>query len=171
LKHNLKHLPLGSKELLGLNLKFCLASHQVKNNINKTILCLARSIRTKYYLAEHNLLNESDYNKQIYKKNQTWQPPPAPLPIDDKITEFEKALKSFPQRIINKNRHQQHSNLTPLQSEALKKLRNNRNITIKPTDKNLGPVVMDTSTYIHQVLTEHLLTDAYLQLSQPRQRI
>jgi len=160
------HLPLGSKELLGLNLKFCLASQQVKNNINKTILRLARSIRTKYYLAEHNLLNESDYNKQIYKKNQTWQPPPAPLYIEDKITEFEKALKSFQQKIINKNRHQRHSNLTPLQSEALKKLRNNRNITIKPTDKNLGPAVMDTATYIHQVLTEHLLTDAYLQLTQ-----
>jgi hypothetical protein len=103
---------------------------------------------------------------KIYKKNQTWQPPPAPLSIEDKITEFEKALKSCQQKIINKNRHQRHSNLTPLQSEALKKLRNNRNITIKPTDKNLGPAVMDTSTYIRQVLTEHLLTDAYLQLSQ-----
>ena len=37
---------------------------------------------------------------------------------------------------------------------------------IKPTDKNLGPAVMDTSEYVNQVLTEHLLTKHYKQLTQ-----
>jgi hypothetical protein len=36
----------------------------------------------------------------------------------------------------------------------------------KPTDKNLGPSVMDTKDYINLVLTEHLLMDTYLQLTE-----
>jgi predicted DNA-binding protein (UPF0251 family) len=48
----------------------------------------------------------------------------------------------------------------------LRQLKNKKAITIKPTDKNLGPVVMDTSEYVNRVLTEHLLTKDYKQLTQ-----
>lgn len=34
-----------------------------------------------------------------------------------------------------------------------------------PTNKNLGPAIMNRDTYIKQVLTEHLLTPSYLQLN------
>jgi hypothetical protein len=56
-------------------------------------------------------------------------------------------------------------NLTPLQLSAMKKLRTNNSLIIKPADKNLGLAVMDTKTYIKQVLQEHLLTSRYQQLS------
>ena len=46
-------------------------------------------------------------------------------------------------------------------------LKNNDQITIKPTDKNLGPAILETNHYISQVLTEHLLTADYLQLPEP----
>jgi hypothetical protein len=36
---------------------------------------------------------------------------------------------------------------------------------IKPTDKKLGQVVLDSREYITQVLKEHLLTPGYKQLS------
>jgi len=36
----------GTRQLLGLNLKFCISSNQSKNNINKIVLQMARSIRT-----------------------------------------------------------------------------------------------------------------------------
>jgi len=45
-------------------------------------------------------------------------------------------------------------------------LKNNDNIIIKHTDKNLGPAVMDPNNYIQQILQEHLLTKDYQQLSQ-----
>jgi predicted DNA-binding protein (UPF0251 family) len=48
----------------------------------------------------------------------------------------------------------------------LRQLKNNKAITIKPTDKNLGPAVMDTSEDVNRVLTEHLLTKDYKQLTQ-----
>ncbi len=64
-----------------------------------------------------------------------------------------------------KYKNKMRLNLTPLQLSAMKKLRTNNALIIKPTDKNLGPAVMDTKTYIKQILQEHLLTSHYQQLS------
>ncbi|MFN9982586.1 MAG: hypothetical protein ACK53Y_21845, partial [bacterium] len=114
--HNLckkQKLPIGSKELLGLNLKFCIASKTLPNDINKTIIEMAKSIRTKHYLVETGTDNNSTYIKQIYKKNPTWNPPPASLLIKDKITEFEKALKHRQKNISIKNKYKKMTNLNP----------------------------------------------------------
>jgi hypothetical protein len=167
--HNLckvNNLPPGSKELLGLNLKFCLASKNIPDDINKTMIQLARSIRTRHFLLQHGGLNNTIYEKQIYKKNLTWNPPPAPALIEDKLVELEKALRHSQQKLERKNASRQITNITPLQAKALASLQKNKNIVIKPTDKNLGPAVMDVTEYINQILTEHLLTDTYLQLTE-----
>jgi hypothetical protein len=167
--HNLcKHnkLPTGSRALLGLNLKFCLASNTITNDINKTVLKLARSIRTRHYLMENGLNDNKDYEKQIYITNTNWHPPPAPWDVEQKITDFEKALKQKQQLLEDKYKNLKVTNLTPSQTKAMKQLKTNNTIIIKPTDKNLGPAVMDTLEYIQQVLKEHLLTDNYVQLTQ-----
>lgn len=130
------------------------------------MLKLARSIRTKYYLAKNTTGNSLEYEKQIYKKNLNWNPPPAPLIIEDKITEFEKAIKSFQKKLSDKYNSLKSPNLNPFQQKILLQLRKNHNIIIKPTDKNLGPAAMDTTEYIKQALQEHLLTNTYKQLSE-----
>ena len=127
---------------------------------------MARSIRTNYYLKQHNLDSSKDYEKQIYVKNTSWHPPPAPLHIEDKISSFEKILKEQHKALLSKNKKRSLLNLTPLQKSVLQQLRCNDKIVIKPTDKNLGPAVMDKNDYIQQVLKEHLLTKDYQQLSQ-----
>jgi hypothetical protein len=126
---------------------------------------MAKTIRTKHFLSENGIIDNNSYEKQIYIKNPTWNPPPAPLPIENKITEFEKYLKSYHQHLTQKFKRNKLTNLTPLQSKALITLKHNKNITIKPTDKNLGPAVLDTKQYIGQILQEHLLTPSYKQLS------
>ena len=73
--------------------------------------------------------------------------------IENKITEFEKALKEAEKRIVLKNKKCNLNNLTPLQTQMLTALKNNKNLLIKPTDKNLGTAIMDTQLYIRQVLT------------------
>jgi len=70
------------------------------------------------------------------------------------------------QKLERKNANRQLTNITPLQAKALATLQKNKNIVIKPTDKNLDPSVMDTIDYVDQILTEHLLTDTYLQLTE-----
>jgi hypothetical protein len=166
--HNLSKsepLPIGSKSLLGLNLKFCLSARTLPNDINRTILRMARTIRTRHFLLENNLNLNSTYEKQIYVKNTAWHPPPAPIAIEDKLTAFEKALKQKHQALEFKNRYRNLSNLTPIQARVLQQLKNNSRIVIKPSDKNLGPTVLNTTSYIHQVFEEHLLTSDYRQLT------
>jgi hypothetical protein len=166
--HNLckdNKLPPGTRQLLGLNLKFCLSSSNISNNINKTVLQMARSIRTSYYLEQQGMHSEVNYEKQIYVKLRNWHPPPAPIETEDKITSFEKQLKEKQLKLQEKHKKNNLINLTPIQLNLMKQLKANNNVIVKPTDKNLGPAIMDTKLYIEQVLNQHLLTDTYKQLS------
>jgi hypothetical protein len=52
----------------------------------------------------------------------------------------------------------------------LRKLWSNSKIIIKPTDKNLGPAVLDTEAYMKQILQEHLTTKHYQLLSDTESR-
>ncbi len=56
-------------------------------------------------------------------------------------------------------------NLKKTLQQTLLQLKSNKHHTIKPTDKNLGPTILDTSSYIKQVLEKHLLTKDYVQIS------
>jgi len=51
--------------------------------------------------------------------------------IENKITEFEKALKEAQKRIALKNKKLSFNNLTPLQLQTLTALKNNKNLLIK----------------------------------------
>jgi len=158
-------LPTGSRELLGLNLNYCLSSRSLPPNINHTMLKLAYSIRTKHYLEENKIENGSEYIKQLYIKNKNWNPPPACKAIEDGMTKCEKLLKQAHGRLLKSNLRKNLSNLTPLQSTALRSLKRNQQVIIRASDKNLGPVAMDLNHYTQQILREHLLTTDYQQLS------
>jgi hypothetical protein len=160
--HNLcitQQLPIGTWQLLGLNLKYCLSPNTLNGDINSTLLKLAYAIRTRYSIASATMAKEeSTYIPQIYQRNKNWNPPPAPIKIEKQLTCFEESLKQEHAQLSRKYQGINLSYLTPLQAIALKKLWENKNIIIKKTDKNLGPVVMEKDSYIHQILTEHLLT-------------
>jgi len=62
--HNLcktQKLPLGAKELLGLNLKFCLSSGEITNDIKKTVMKIAKSIRTRHFLATNGTTEKQNH--------------------------------------------------------------------------------------------------------------
>jgi hypothetical protein len=94
-----------------------------------------------------------------------WNPLPAPLHIENKITEFEKMLREQQSILALKQNKTNLCNLTYMQLLTLKSLKQNINLTIKPTGKHLVPAIMDTQAYIKQVLMEHLLTEDYMLLS------
>jgi len=127
---------------------------------------MAYAIRTTFHLQNSNLARDSDYIKQIYVRNRNWNPDPAPLHIENKITTFEKILKERQNEQICKLQNRNLRNLTHTQSSALRQLKKDENLTIKPTDKNLGPAIMETETYVIQILQEHLLTKDYRRLSE-----
>jgi hypothetical protein len=85
--------PPGTKELLGLNLKYCLASAIPKPNLKASMKCFAYNICTELHLQKSASATDADYHPQIYVKTTRWNPPPASLEIEDSLTLFEKAFK------------------------------------------------------------------------------
>jgi hypothetical protein len=72
--HNLckeNSLPIGSKTLLGLNLKFCLSANTLPNDIKQTVLRMARSIRIRYFLLDNNTATSSNYENKSMSKTPT----------------------------------------------------------------------------------------------------
>ncbi len=67
-------------------------------------------------------------------------------------------------RINNLQTHT-FTSLTPNQKITLNELKQSTEFIIMPSDKNLGPAIMNREEYIKQVLTEHLLTPSYLKMN------
>jgi hypothetical protein len=167
--HNLctqNKIPTGTRQLLGLNLKFCLASKRLTDSISYTVKNMAYSICNAYYLKQPNIANDAGYIKQIYVKNQQWSPPPAPIHVEDKITEFKKALRAAQTARIRKTSKINLRNLTLPQLQTMQALKMNKSFIIKPTDKNLGPAILDAETYVSKILSKHLLTKDYQHLTE-----
>jgi hypothetical protein len=76
----------------------------------------------------------SNYIKQLYKKNTNWNPPPASLIIVEQFTNFEKLLQDIQSQYITKNKTTKLHNLTTIQQKVLNELKNNKQLIIKPTD-------------------------------------
>jgi hypothetical protein len=166
--HNLCTLntvPIGTQQLLGLNLKYCIAPNTIPDNINHTVRCMAYSIHTSHFLKSTGSNQDSELFKQIYLKNRNWNPLPASTEKEEYITCFETKLKEAHLTLTKRTQKRNLRNLSFMQLKTLKLLKDNTNLIIKPTDKNLGPAVMDASTYIRKILTNHLLTTDYRQLS------
>jgi hypothetical protein len=165
--HNLCHdvqPPIGTKSLLGLGLKFCVVSPKPTYNIKECVKKLAYRICTKQYLLSNKQPTNTEYIPQIYKKLKNWYPPPASLTIENKITDFEKQLKQS--ATTNNNKIQPYINLTPFQKKTKRELIHSNEFIILPTDKNLGPSILNRDDYIRQVLQEHLLSPTYMHLAE-----
>ncbi len=164
--HNLcrtRQPPDGTINLLGLGLKYCIVPPKATPNIKACMQKLAYKIRTKHYLLTNDRTQHTEYIPQLYIKLKNWFPPPAPLTTEALMTVFEKNLREASR--INNQQNYNFTSLTPTQKTTLNEFKHSREFIILPTDKNLGPAVMNRDDYITQVLKEHLLTPTYLQLS------
>jgi hypothetical protein len=68
------------------------------------------------------------------------------------MTDFVKLLKEA--LYHNSNRKHFFRGLTPLQYKTLQKLKEAKEYIILPTDKNIGPAILNRDNYIKQVLSE-----------------
>ena len=87
-----------------------------------------------------------------------WVPPD---PTNIALQNFFTKIKEAPNQ---QTRHPGCDNLTPAQTEALKSLTNNKNITIKSADKGGGICVMDTTEYISKIMDHLNDTNTYKKL-------
>lgn len=147
--HNISTYKLNVPEmqLLGLNLRFVptpqmnpiLKTPSFKDEFEK----LRRNLRIKEMFK--NRIDDGIIDK--YKiPVPDWQPEPMNAKLENDLTFYYESihnrLKNLPPIL---------SNLSSPQEKALRNLRKNLNLIIKPADKNLGPCVIDKSQYMSAV--------------------
>ena len=95
--------------------------------------------------------NDFDCPTRLYIKSK-WEPPIGNTILETKLHTFsEKLRQHMDQRQINIA-----PNLNKLQRYALQSLKKSDDLIVLLADKNLGPVVMERTTYIQRVFTDHL---------------
>ena len=104
-----------------------------------------------------NKVKSQHFIQQLYKQNKAYAPPLATDEMEYQLERFEEQLEAATKKLPKECR----SNLTLSQQKILQSLKDNKDYIILPSDKNLGPAIMNRSVYKESVLTEHLTTDAY----------
>jgi hypothetical protein len=100
---------------------------------------LAYRVRTNYYLNTNPNHEQTKYIPHLYIKLKGWTPPPTSPNTEDRLELFEKHItEAFTQKY---NIKPPFSSLTPQQKETLNLLKNNKDLIILPTDKNLAPAM------------------------------
>lgn len=89
-------------------------------------------------------------------------------PIETYITLIKTDLEEL--KASNEHKPLLHPNLTSLEVEALKELTNNTKITIEPSDKGGGIVIMDTSAYIAESQRQLSDSNVYRELTKTLER-
>ena len=146
---NLSTLILNEEEqlVLGLGLKYIPRVKYSEEDINNHITKAAKKLNRDIKLAIHFEDSEREQNKNIPKIDlpSKWDPP---------TSNKDKYIDAFTNNIItNINKQyecntQKYSAIDVRIRDIILNLRRNNNITIKPADKNLGLVVLDTEDYI-----------------------
>ena len=97
--------------------------------------------------------------KQLFIRSD-WEPDSRDIPPD-----FCGRIRMFLNAFENKFRKwgKVPPNLTPIQRALLNKLCKSSLYVVFPTDKNLGPAILERATYIQRVLQDHLLDESTYQ--------
>ena len=91
-------------------------------------------------------------SKKIYVKSD-WQPKPGPPALENLLSLFESNLT----RARNKSSFRKPAtNLTTSQLSIMSSIKKDPNLIVLMCDKGLGPAVMIRSTYISEMLRQHL---------------
>jgi hypothetical protein len=102
-----------------------------------------RDIHVKFFFSGSD---KSWDPKQLFIRSD-WEPDSDDLPI-----EFRARVSHFLRRLQTKFRTRRGpSNLFPYQWLLLQTLHQNEAIIVVPTDKNLGPAIMERAQYIRRI--------------------
>ena len=149
---NLSNTLLGPSEhkLLERGLNFIPTPRQVSTiPILEAVTKLERRLKLAYHFRRSNF-----YRREKFVSKSNWTPEDKNMPAD-----IGETIRKITDNISNIQVQKPKNNLTDPEVAALKNLRRNPNIVIKPADKGSAAVVMDRQNYINE---------GYRQLSDAR---
>ena len=131
-----------------------------KANMDKSVNDIGRRIKLAYFF-QNNLRNQFKH-KVKFRKKSTWSPPDKMIheSIKNTIIEMESEIKSL--QIIKENPNLRRSEL-----KALKQLKKDTNIIIKPADKGSSTVIIDKQEYINEGIRQLSIQNHYRKLNEP----
>lgn len=155
--HNLSSRVLSSVEtfVLGLGLKFCISKDPLSDEeILSAHDSFVRSVRLRAMFGNNN------FKISPFRiPNPSFVPEPAPRAVEDHLVYTRNNLIEQLQRFPSSSFQRSPTDIVIQRS--LRSLRLDNSIVIKPADKNLGTVVVDTSWYIEEALKQLLDADVY----------
>lgn len=174
--HNLcTHLtpPLGLESVLGYDLKHCVQHKTPQTDASKILARLERDVRLRFL---HNDCTEEvepeddpyeQYDPKIYVKLKDWEPDRGPDEIETELATFRQQFTN----LVANHKPTPASNLSDRQDKLLASLRKARQFIVTPTDKNLGPAILERSQYMQRCFQDHLLNEhTYRRLDDPKSR-
>lgn len=151
---NLSHKPLDIHHISllskGLNFSPTNESHNEIEQLTDVLL-FTRRIRLKHHYDNKTKENEDnpaneEYTPNPFKLSSGWTPPPGKnKDLDSFINCIAKDICQEPQK------RKQYRNLRPEELAALKDLKEDKEIIIKPADKGGAIVIMNRVDYIKKV--------------------
>jgi hypothetical protein len=118
--------------------------------IKKTINRFRKDIHTKIFFADTDNDNWTN-SKRLFIRSD-WAPDSALIPV-----ELRARVSHFLRQIQNRfNQRRVRTNLTPYQRKLLANLRDSDDFIVLPTDKNLGPAIIERSEYTKRAFDDHL---------------
>jgi hypothetical protein len=153
--------PTHFKSLLGLALNYCIRSKYTTSlkELQQMDERFRKDLYTKSIFAGIPSTWTPD---QLYVKSDNWEPPNEliEMSLKARTSYFLRRLKqSFRSRRVS-------SNLSPIQLHTLSILEKSKDFIVCPTDKNLGPCILEREQYIQQVFSLLNGKDTYLRLSE-----
>ena len=142
--HNLSsyHLSFREKTLLGLGLKFIPPSKFPNElELQEEYQVFARQLRLRWFFKD-----SGGPVPPLRVPNPSWNPPNRYQPLEDIIAHGKALLHES----VEACRHIRQNRLPHYLSKALRKLKANPNIIIKPADKNLGLCILDRDWYLNE---------------------
>ncbi len=135
---------------MGLGVKFLpvpkISKITLKNLIHEQIDKFHNRLRLNLYFNNTTLTPTTIPKNDSHNK---WQPTRTPL--DNNLTTYINAIKHKSNTLIDSSTIP-YNTTDNMMHNILNKLSRNKTITIKPADKNLGIVIMDTTDYINMCL-------------------
>lgn len=152
------HLTHFQNQLLKKGLSFAPSNPTSKrNSLNADLTQYHRRLKLLAYFGPAPATN-----KKPFHMSSDWEPEPSKLP--QPILEL---IKKDQQSIAKLRETKDRPNLTKEEEKALRDLKNNSNIIIKPADKGSAIVIMDRTDYVKEALRQLHDTKYYQPLSKP----
>ena len=164
LTSNSTTLPRCITNIIGLGLKFIPTPARRPKQLTPDLIRFQKDFLTKVYFAGKPLHNE-DYIPRLHTPSH-WTPKEWDVPrsVTLRLSSFEHFLHK-----VAKQRRHSEPNLLPYQKRALASLASRDDVLVIACDKNLGPALIDRSTYITKAFEDHLDDkNTYLELTQEK---